>query len=233
MTWTTWWLYLVTETVLSMAPGPAVLFVIAQGLRAGGWRGLWAATGICSANVVWFALSAAGIGAAILASGSWFAALKWLGAGYLVYLAVRALVGHAGSAADGSSEPATRPTAGNLWIRGVILQMANPKALVFFVALLPQFIDPDEPIGPQILILGTTSVLTEFPVLGVYAALAGRASRLAREHRFARGADVLSAVLLIVAALGVLLAGNRGTAPAPSAQPTMQVESASEEAAAD
>ena len=95
MSWTTWWMYVVTETVLSIAPGPAVLFVVAQSLRAGGGRGLWAALGIVSANVVWFALSAVGVGAAILASGSWFLAIKWLGAGYLVYLAARTILGHA------------------------------------------------------------------------------------------------------------------------------------------
>jgi threonine/homoserine/homoserine lactone efflux protein len=226
MTWTTWWLYVVTETVLSIAPGPAVLFVIAQGLRAGGCRGLWAAAGICSANVVWFALSAAGIGAAILASGNWFAAIKWLGAGYLVYLALRALLGHARLAAEGEIDVAPRARPWSLWTRGVILQLANPKALVFFVALLPQFIDPQKRIGPQILILGVTSVLTEFPVLAVYAALAGRVNTLAREHRFARGADVVSAVLLLVAAVGVLLAGDNGAPPARSESSVIEVESA-------
>jgi threonine/homoserine/homoserine lactone efflux protein len=207
MHFSTWWLYLVTETVLSIAPGPAVLFVISQGLRAGGWRGVWAAAGIVSANVVWFALSAVGIGAAILASGNWFPTIKWLGAAYLVYLAVRCAVG--GVSVTRGEDVETSPDA-SLWIRGVILQLTNPKALVFFVALLPQFVEPAAPVGPQILILGVTSIVTEFPILAIYAALAGRTSRLARGRRFARTVDLAAAVLLLSAALGVLLARDGG-----------------------
>jgi homoserine/homoserine lactone efflux protein len=225
MTWTVWWMYLVTETVLSIAPGPAVLFVVSQGLRAGGLRGLWAALGIVSANVVWFALSAVGVGAAILASGNWFLAVKWLGAGYLVYLALRAILGHARPETGQAAETPPRITSARMWARGVILQLTNPKALVFFVALLPQFIDPAVPIGPQILILGVTSVMTEFPVLAVYALLAGRASTLAREHRFARTVDVAAAVLLVGAALGVVLGRGDDANAAREQTPGSQLES--------
>jgi threonine/homoserine/homoserine lactone efflux protein len=222
MTWYVWWWYLVTETVLSIAPGPAVLFVVSQGLRAGGWRGLWAAAGIVSANIVWFALSAVGVGAAIVASGGWFLAIKWLGAGYLVYLALRAILGHASLAPLGEVEPAPPIGAARMWTRGVILQLTNPKALVFFVALLPQFIDTDEPIGLQILILGVTSVVTEFPVLAVYALLAGRASSVAREHRFARTVDLAAAALLVGAALGVVLGSGEGESRAHEIMPAPQ-----------
>lgn len=214
MSWQLWWMYLVTETVLSLSPGPAVLFVISQGLRVGGWRGLWAAAGIVSANVIWFALSAVGIGAAILAAGNWFVAVKWAGAGYLVYLAIRGLLGRSGLAGGPDGEEPLPRASLRLWMRGVILQLTNPKALVFFVALLPQFIVPSKPIGPQIVILGATSILAEFPILAVYAALAGRANRLAHEHRFARVMDVLAAVLLISAAVGVLLARDNSAEPA-------------------
>ena len=72
MNWENWLLFLVTEIVLSMSPGPAVLLVISQSLRGGGWRGIWAALGILSANVIWFTLSAIGVGTAILAAGPWF-----------------------------------------------------------------------------------------------------------------------------------------------------------------
>ena len=90
----------------------------------------------------------------------------------------------------------------------MLLQLSNPKALVFFVALLPQFVVPEEPIAPQILILGVTSLAAEFPVLVGYSVLAGRASHLAREPRFARTIDVLAGALLIVAAMGIALGGS-------------------------
>ena len=101
-------------------------------------------------------------------------------------------------------------------MRGVILQMTNPKALVFFVALLPQFVNPAEPVGPQILILGVTSVVSEFPILAMYSLLAGRASHVARERRFARAAEIVAAALLIAAALGVVLSGDAAARPTSS-----------------
>lgn len=206
MNWQLWWIFLGTEVVLSLSPGPAVLLVISQALRGGGWRGISAALGILTANVVWFGLSAVGIGAVLLASGPWFTGLKWVGAAYLVYLAVHMLrrSRHAPENAAVAEVPqlSTRAT----WLRGVVLQLTNPKALVFFVALLPQFVDPEEPLEPQILILGVTSVLAEFPVLAAYAALAGRACQVARTRRFARSLDLVAAVLLVAAALGVVVA---------------------------
>lgn len=207
MTWRVWWMFLATETALSISPGPAVLFVVSQSLRLGFARGLWAALGIVSANVVWFALSALGLGAALLAAGDWFFALKWLGAVYLVYLAIKPfLVG----GATAESHPLDGPRAGALavWLRGMLLQLTNPKALVFFAALLPQFVRPDHDVPSQILILGATSVLAEFPVLAVYAALAGRASRHMADKRFARTVDLVAGALLIAAALGIALAGD-------------------------
>jgi homoserine/homoserine lactone efflux protein len=207
----TWLLYLVTEIVLSMTPGPAVLLVISQSLRGGAWQGIWAAIGILSANVIWFVLSAIGVGAVILAAGPWFAGLKWIGAAYLVYLAIRALLGHAPAEQDGSSADPTVPspptaTAHGSWGKGLLLQLTNPKALVFFVALLPQFIDPKRPAGPQVFILGVTSVAAEFPVLTLYAALASRVNRAARDRSLERAMEVATAALLLLAALGVIIA---------------------------
>jgi len=204
MNWQLWCIFLGTEVVLSLSPGPAVLLVISQALRGGGWRGISAALGILTANVVWFALSAVGIGAVLLAAGPWFTALKWVGAVYLVYLAMR-MLGRSPRAPENSAVASVPPlSARATWLRGVVLQLTNPKALVFFVALLPQFVDPDGPVEPQILILGVTSLLAEFPVLAAYAILAGRASQIARTRRFARVLDIAAAVLLVAAALGVV-----------------------------
>jgi threonine/homoserine/homoserine lactone efflux protein len=204
MNWETWLLFLVTEIVLSMSPGPAVLLVISQSLRGGGWQGIWAAIGILTANVIWFTLSAIGVGTAILAAGPWFTSLKWIGAAYLVYLAGLALLGN--HRAEGDSlrvAPETR-SARSIWMHGLVLQLTNPKALMFFVALLPQFIDPQRPAEPQVLILGITSLAAEFPILALYAALAGRASMVARDRRLGRAIDFATAALLLIAALGVL-----------------------------
>lgn len=207
MTWQTWGLFMLTEIVLCLTPGPAVLFVVSQGLRYGGMRSLWANAGILTANTVYFALSGAGLGAVLLASHDLFLVVKWAGAAYLVYLGATTFFGRgAGIAADGEEPPAI--SGPRLLGRGFVLQAANPKALVFFTALLPQFIDPRGNVAVQVLVLGVSSAVAEFLVLGAYGAFAGRAQHLARRPRFARAANRLSGALLIGAGAGLTLAGH-------------------------
>ena len=88
MTWQKWAVFMVMEIVLCLTPGPAVLFVVAQGLRYGAVRSLWANLGILSGNAFYFALSATSVGALLLASNALFTAVKWAGAAYLVWLGV-------------------------------------------------------------------------------------------------------------------------------------------------
>jgi homoserine/homoserine lactone efflux protein len=206
-----WSVFAAAELALCLTPGPAVLFVVSQALRFGGARSLWANAGIICGNTFYFCLSAAGLGALLMTSHELFVWIKWIGAVYLVYLGVSAFFER--GAVDGSdSEFETQRAAQSAPIRGFRtlargfgVQVSNPKALVFFTAFVPQFIDSHARIWPQILILGITSQVIEFLVLGGYGAVSGRASRLARRPRFARITSGISGSLLIGAGAGVAL----------------------------
>jgi homoserine/homoserine lactone efflux protein len=172
-----WLAFCATEMVLCFTPGPAVLFVTSVAMARGMRAGLAGALGIAAGNTLYFALSATGIAAVIVASGRLFTVLKWAGAAYLFWIGVRMLVSRSPAAAAVAPQPVPRS-----FVRGFVVQAANPKALVFFVALLPQFIDPNGSVGFQVLILGTSSLVIELAVLSLYAWLAARARAVAGER---------------------------------------------------
>lgn len=202
MTLQTWALFAATETMLSLTPGPAVLFSISQGLRGGARTTLWSTLGILTANLFYFGLSATSLGVVLAASYRLFLVIKYVGAVYLVWLGLKAIFSRADSmlARQASPDPPAR-----IYVKGLALQLANPKALLFFTAILPQFVNPHEPVPMQILILGLTSILPEFVILMTYGALAARASHLASQPRFAAWGDRISGGLLLTAGAGLAL----------------------------
>jgi homoserine/homoserine lactone efflux protein len=185
MTLKTWLLFLVMETALSLSPGPAVFYVVAQGVR-GHFRAVPATLGILSANAIYFALSATSLGALIATSARFFMLAKWIGAAYLIYLGIKSLRAAASSHAVALDEAAAgeggRPLRADshrrqIYLGALTLQLSNPKALLFFLALLPQFIDTHQTVAPQMIILAATSMLPEFCILLGYGWLAHRAAR--------------------------------------------------------
>jgi len=200
--WTTWWLFAVTETVLSLTPGPAVLFVLSSALSAGARKSQASILAILTANTVYFALSASSLGALLTSSYRIFFAVKWIGAAYLVYLGASAILGRSEVLPAGQS-PEAGASAMRLFRDGFVLQMSNPKAIVFFSAILPQFIDPRRAVLPQIVVLGLTSVICEFAVLSSYGVAAARASMFARQPRYAKWTNRVAGSLLIGAGAGL------------------------------
>ncbi len=172
-----WVAFCVTETVLCFTPGPAVLLVVSVALGRGLRPSLGAALGIVTANTLYFALSATGVAAALVASRELFFVLKWGGAAYLIWLGLRMLLSRR------SAEVRARPVVlTRTFFRGFVVQGANPKALVFFMALLPQFIDPTASVATQVFVLGTSSVVIELLALALYALGAVRARAVAGAH---------------------------------------------------
>jgi threonine/homoserine/homoserine lactone efflux protein len=207
MSWTTWGFFVVTECVLSLTPGPAVLFVLSQALRHGGRRSLWANLGILSGNAFYFLLSAAGLGTLLIASHELFTAVKWGGAAYLIYLGLRLIL------SPGHLQPAQETTTvrrgWGILRQGFVLQAANPKALLFFVALLPQFIDPSGDVPRQVGLLAVSSSAVEFLVLAGYGLAAGKLAGWARRPSVARATDRVAGSLLVGAGVSLGLASNR------------------------
>lgn len=202
MTWQIWSAFAIIETALCLTPGPAVLLVLSQALRHGTLRTIWSIQGILAANTFYFVLSATGIGAILLASYDLFFAIKWIGAAYLVWLGASAFFGKSKTFSLKRAD-ATPVRDSRLYLNGFVLQMSNPKALLFFTALLPQFINPHAAIVPQVTILALTSVVIEFLVQLFYAVLAGRAAHLASRPRFARITERVAGSLLIGAGIGM------------------------------
>jgi homoserine/homoserine lactone efflux protein len=202
----TWLLFCATDLVLSLTPGIAVTLVIGTALARGIRAGLLATLGILVANTLYFALSATSVGAVLAASPRVFAVVKWAGALYLVAAGAQAIWGALSartSHVDESAAEPGAPTSDRSFLRGFVLQAANPKALLFFIAILPQFIEPTESVVRQIVILGASSVSIELAALALYAALAARARGLARNPRWRAGLDALAGALLVFAGVGL------------------------------
>jgi threonine/homoserine/homoserine lactone efflux protein len=202
MSWQVWATFAVLETVLCFTPGPAVLLVMSQALSRGTGRAVFSILGIIAANSAYFVLSATGIGAILMASYNTFFAIKWLGAAYLVWLGLNEIFGTPTltvirPAGDG------RADARRMFLKGFVLQMSNPKALVFFTALVPQFLNPHAPLALQVAILAVTSMVIEFCVQLFYAALTGRFSHLAARPSFAKIIGRVAGSLLIAAGAGM------------------------------
>ena len=193
-------LFAATELLLSATPGPAVLLVISQGIRHGFRSSTHGAAGILTGNAIYFALSAAGLGAVLIASKQIFNVLQILGAAYLVLIGLKMLFGTPASPPAEQAASRRRP-----FLQGLITQLSNPKAIVFFTALLPQFVDPTRPIAMQLIILGVISIVVELPVLLLYGYIADRGR--ARYGKHAALFERLAGACLIAA--GAKLAATR------------------------
>jgi homoserine/homoserine lactone efflux protein len=196
-------LFAATELLLSMTPGPAVLLVVSQGIRRGFRSSTRGAAGILTGNAIYFALSAAGLGALLLASKRVFDVLQIAGAAYLALLGLKMLL-RPSPVEDDVPVTANEGHAGS-FVQGLFTQLANPKAIVFFTALLPQFVDPTRGVAMQFVVLGVISILVELPVLLMYGFAADRGR--ARYGKHAPLFERLAGACLIAA--GAKLAAMR------------------------
>ncbi|MEM7029073.1 MAG: LysE family translocator [Chloroflexota bacterium] len=193
-------LFAVTEFFLSLSPGPAVFLVISQGVKVGARSSLLSVLGILTGNVIYFAISAIGVGAILVTSETIFSIIKWAGALYLIYLGLK-LIWDTLLTNASTEHIAVDISRHKLFRQGLFTQLGNPKAILFFTALLPQFIDVERAPLQQFALLGLVSVLVELPVLVFYGWLAGRMGHLLRDSILAKWLDRLAGTFLIGAGL--------------------------------
>lgn len=199
MTMQVWLAFFAACWVISLSPGAGAIASMSSGLQHGFVRGYWNTLGLQLGLIAQIAIIAAGVGAVLAASATAFTVIKWFGVLYLLYLAVkqwRALPHDL--SAEASVGAAGKPLA--LIGRGFLVNISNPKALVFMLAILPQFIDPHTPLLAQYLTIGVTMVVVDSVVMAGYTGLASKVLRLLRTPRQQRRMNRTFAGLFIAAA---------------------------------
>jgi threonine/homoserine/homoserine lactone efflux protein len=200
---TTLLLFALATFLLTVTPGPGVLYVTSRSLAQGRSAGFASMFGIESGEVVWLAAAASGVAALLAASVSALTVLRFAGAAYLIFVGVQRW-----RSAEVFEAPS--PTRlGRIFAQGFVTQILNPKVAVFFIAFLPQFLNPTMPIAPQVALLGVVYVAVAIGVDTTYvltsAAVARRfmQSRLAQRRMNRVSAATYVALGLAAAATGV------------------------------
>jgi threonine/homoserine/homoserine lactone efflux protein len=194
-----WLAFVAAATAMLLIPGPTILLVIGQSLGGGARNALPLVAGVALGDLTAMTLSLAGLGAVLAASANAFAVLKWLGAAYLIWLGVRLW---RAPAADAAAPPLTGRWAMR---EAYVVTALNPKAIVFFVAFVPQFLDPSRSFPTQAAILVATFVTLAAANAGAYALLAARLSGAVRRPGLRRALNRTGGAVLVGAGLVVAL----------------------------
>lgn len=201
------WLAFVAASVILLAiPGPTVLLVISYALGHGRKAARATVAGVALGDFTAMTASMLGLGVLLATSATLFTALKWIGAAYLLYLGVklwRAPVSIGEASADAEDLPKERPL--RIFLHTYVVTALNPKSIIFFVAFLPQFMNPAQPWLPQMLIFETTFLVLATLNATFYALLASMARKSIRKPSVQRAVNRVGGSLMIGA--GALAAG--------------------------
>jgi RhtB (resistance to homoserine/threonine) family protein len=190
-----------TAILIALTPGADTAIVVRNALVAGAAPARRTALGTASGLMVWGAASACGVAAVLNASAEAYTTVKLAGAAYLIWLGIQA-IRHAGA-----HEPTDGTSAGSPFRQGLLCNLLNPKAGVFFTALLPQFVSPQDPALAVSLLMTTIAAAASLIWLTVYATLVPRAGDVLRRRPVRRAIDRVTGTVLI--GLGVRLALSR------------------------
>lgn len=202
----TFFLFVAACIVLLLVPGPAVLYITARSVDQGRMAGLVSVLGIHLGTSVHVLAAAIGLSALLLTSAQAFTVVKYAGAAWLTYLGLRRIFGRD----NGEAQNIERESLTRIFWEGVVVNILNPKTALFFLAFLPQFVDPVRGmIVGQVLVLGTVFIVLGIITDGAYALLAGTAARWIRARpRFLNMQKYLTGGIFIALGLGAALAGQ-------------------------
>lgn len=201
-------LYSAVTLLTCLSPGPNVLLMISTGLRSGSRAALTVVAGIMVASFVYLAVAAGGVIAAVTASPLLFALIRYAGAAYLLYLGLRLIIAAWRTPAPDPDAPsATDPSSaaqGQYFWQGFVTHISNPKAVLFWTAVLPQFIDTSVPVTAQVISLGLLGMAIDAVVLAAYGLSAAAARHSLLTAALARWLDLVAGIVFTI--LGVMLA---------------------------
>ena len=180
-------LFVAAALALLLVPGPAVIYVVARSVEGGRLTGLVSVLGVELGTLLHVVFAAAGLSAIVVSSAVAFSVVKWLGAAYLVWLCLRQFLGR-----DGGDQEAPLSGSGENRLRvfsqSVLVQVLNPKVALFFLAFLPQFVDPSRGAAwTQVVVLGATLATLGLFTDGLYALLGGTAGEWIKKQRTSAG----------------------------------------------
>lgn len=194
--------FLGVMAVMAVTPGPANLFAVATGMQKGRASALVGMAGMNAATLVWFTAAALGLGALVKAFPQAFRVLAIGGALYVAWLGLRAITGAFRTAAEPAAVPVRRGRSA--FVDGFTVQIANPKAILFFTAVLPPFLDVNRPAAPQLALFAAATIGMDALTMTAYGM--GGAALKARmtDPRFQKGFGLTVGVLLLSAALLII-----------------------------
>ncbi len=188
--------------VMAVTPGPANLFSVANGVARGKAGAMLGVLGMNAATLVWFGAAALGLGALVVAFPEAFRLISVAGALYVAWLGLKALRGAFRTAAD-AQDTTVRPGRSAL-VDGFMVQIANPKAVLFFTAVLPPFLDVDRPAAPQLALFAVATISMDILSMSAYGLGGAALARRMSEPRFRRGFGLLTGILLLAACVLIL-----------------------------
>jgi threonine/homoserine/homoserine lactone efflux protein len=199
--------FAIASLAMVVVPGPSVVYVVARGVEYGRRAGMVSVLGLEAGSLAHLAATVAGLATVVAAVPAALDLLRWAGAGYLLWLGLRQLVRGEGECAADVSGP-VRPSSRQLFRDGLLVDLLNPGTALFFLAFLPQFVDPARgPVAVQVLVLGGCYLALAVVNDSAYALVAGRlGSRLTGAASTRRRTGVATGLVYVgLAAVALLL----------------------------